>query len=397
MLTELGVSVPTCRRILVVDDEPGNLVVLEALLEDDWDVSTASSGAEAMAVLAEEGPVDLVIADQRMPGMTGVELLAEIARRYPATVRIVLTAYTDVEPMMAAANLGLVYRFLLKPFDPVEMRAIVEDSMGLKGWAATLLSLVLALDARHKDLEHSTEALHEARERLLAEERLATLGQLVSDMTDELNNRSAALSLLLGLVRQTVLDPPVFRAAEEAWADLGALRELLQQVRDYTRATSGDFCVERIDPRELMQKTMELFLMEDLGHRCPVQAHCDPDLDTVKVDATRLQQALLALLRNAARASDAGRSIDIAARRLPSGVALEVEDHGQGMDAEQLANATEPFHSGFSSSGIGLGLEIVGLAAKAHGGRLSLDSAPGRGTKARIELPTRVMGGNDVA
>ena len=397
-LHELGVSVPTCRRILLVDDEPGNLEVLEALLEDDWDVATAESGEQALAILQEHGPVDLIIADQRMPGMSGVELLGEVARRHPATMRIVLTAYTDVEPMLAAANLGLVYRFLLKPYDSIEMTAIVEDALTVKSWAAALLALVTTLDARHQELAHRTEELRSARERLLAEERLTTLGQLVSDMTEELHNRSAALSLLLGLVRQTVLDPSVLEAAETAWSGLGALRELLQQVKDYTRATTAQLRLERITPRSLLGGTMELFLMEDLGHCCPVVAHQDPALLELELDAGRTRQALLALLRNAARASLPGETIRLSALLDPRGrVVLEVSDQGQGMDPELQAMATDPFFSGFSFPGIGLGLEIARLAAHAHEGVLELDSAPSHGTTARIVLPAGVAGGTDGA
>mgnify|MGYP002640470385 CR=1 FL=1 len=392
-LEELGVPVPKCQRVLLVDDEQGNLEVLEALLEDDWEVFTALSGDEALALLRAKGSVDLIIADQRMPGMTGVELLGEVARRHPATMRIVLTGFSDVEPMLAAANLGLVYRFLLKPFDPAEMRVIVADALRVKSWAAALLSLVMALDGRRAQLEAAQLDLHEARGQLLAEERLATLGKLVSEMAGELQTRSAALSLLLGLVRQTVLDPPVLQAAEAAWSGLGALRELLQQVRDYTRATSSAHAVAPTDPRALLSGTMELFLMEDLGHRCPVAAHHAPDLGVITVDTTRVKQALLALLRNAARASQPGQPIQLSVSTDEQGqLILEVRDPGVGMSEEQLERAREPFYSGFPSPGIGLGLEIAQLGARAHGGRLELDSEPGVGTCARLVLPAAVVG-----
>jgi len=395
LLAELGVSVPRCRRVLVVDDEPGNLDVLEALLEDEFDVFTALNGDEALELLRFEGPIDLIIADQRMPGMTGVELLGEVARRHPATIRIVLTGFTDVEPMLAAANLGLVYRFLLKPFDTAEMHAIVADALRVKAWAATLLTLVTALDARHAELERAQRELMEAREQLLAEERLSTLGNLVTDMAGELQTRSAALSLLLGLVRQTVLDPPVLKAAEAAWAGLGNLRELLQQVRDYTRATSGSLQIEAIAPRALIGGTMELFLMEDLGHHCPVLAQHDPTLGPVVMDSLRMKQALLALLRNAVRASKPGDAIHLRAGMDTEGqVVLEVRDQGQGMSAELLARAPEPFFSAFPSPGIGLGLEIARLAAAAHGGTLELEGPDEGGIAARIILPAASIEGS---
>ena len=110
VLRRLGLTPPTCRRILVVDDEPDVLAVLEATLEDAWEVHTARDGPEALQLLDELDAVDLVISDQRMPGMTGVDLLAVVAERAPETVRMVLTGYSDVAPIADAVNRGSVYR-----------------------------------------------------------------------------------------------------------------------------------------------------------------------------------------------------------------------------------------------------------------------------------------------
>ncbi len=393
-MDELDVPVPLCRRVLLVDDEQGNLDVLAAVLEDDWEVITAPGGPQALAILEERGQVDLIIADQRMPGMTGVELLGQVAHKHPATMRIVLTGYTDVEPMLAAANLGLVYRFLLKPFDPLEMRALVQDAMQVKACAAALLELVTALDRRRRRLEESTIRLAEAREQLLAEERLETLGKLVARVAKELRPQTASLSLLLGLIRQTAQDEHVLDAAEAAWAGLATLRELLQQVRDYTQAATGAPRFRPVPPKKLLAETMELFLMEELGHLCPVHVGEVAFHEAMHVDSARLQQALLALLRNAVCASEPDEAIVVAIRREETGeIALEVRDRGRGMSSAELTEACRPFSQGFGSTGLGLGLEVARLGAHTHGGRLYLGSSPGEGTTARIVLPERLARG----
>ncbi len=395
-LDQLGVPVPTCRRVLVVDDEPSNLEVLSALLEDDWDVRTAASGDQALKLLAAEGPVDLIIADQRMPGITGVELLSQVAREYPATMRIVLTGYTDVEPMLAAANLGLVYRFMFKPYDPYEIRAVVTDALQLRAWASALLALATALDRRRRELQTGTRELKEAREQLVTEERLTTLGRLVTGMAMDLRSQSGSLSLLLGLVRQTIDDPQVLQAGQRAWDGLGQLRDLLQQVSAYTSATTSRPVFAAVTPAALFAGAVELFLMEELGHRCAVQASQEAASEPIMVDAKQLQQALLAMLRNAARASEQGAAIQLAARRGVEGaVSLEVSDQGRGMDSPTLARARDPFFSGYDSPGIGLGLEIARLAAEAHGGELQLESQEGLGSTCRLLLPARRAGGDD--
>ena len=114
MLTELNLDKPRCRGVLLVDDEFEVLAVLEALLDDDWDVHTAQSGKAALELLESEPTIQLVITDQRMPEMTGVELLQTVAESHPDLYRMVLTAYSDVDPIVAAINQGKVDQFILK-------------------------------------------------------------------------------------------------------------------------------------------------------------------------------------------------------------------------------------------------------------------------------------------
>jgi putative nucleotidyltransferase with HDIG domain len=108
-------------KIMVVDDEPANLRLLERLFRRDYQVVAASSGAEALRLL-EQHDVALLITDQRMPGMTGIELLGHAARLRPHMVRIILTGYTDIEALVEAINCGQVYRYLTKPWNNEDLR-----------------------------------------------------------------------------------------------------------------------------------------------------------------------------------------------------------------------------------------------------------------------------------
>ncbi|HET8532897.1 MAG TPA: response regulator, partial [Methylomirabilota bacterium] len=92
--------------ILIVDDEPRVLDALEAILAAEFRVLRAGHGEEALACLAAEPDVAVIVTDHRMPGMTGVELLSRSQERAPDAVRIVLTAYTDVDSLMEAINTG---------------------------------------------------------------------------------------------------------------------------------------------------------------------------------------------------------------------------------------------------------------------------------------------------
>lgn len=114
--------------ILVVDDEPDNLALLERVLRREYTIFVANSGAEALELL-ENAEVDMIISDQRMPNMSGAELLGEAYQRNPNQVRILLTAYSDVKDIIQAVNAGHIYQYLGKPWDPDELKLTVRRAL----------------------------------------------------------------------------------------------------------------------------------------------------------------------------------------------------------------------------------------------------------------------------
>ncbi|MBV8859798.1 MAG: HDOD domain-containing protein [Acidobacteria bacterium] len=115
-------------KIMIVDDEPANLRLLERLFRRDYTVISASSGEEALRLL-EQHDVALLITDQRMPGMTGIELLKHTAPLRPHMVRIILTGYTDVTSLVEAINCGQVYKYVTKPWDNEVLRLTVSRAL----------------------------------------------------------------------------------------------------------------------------------------------------------------------------------------------------------------------------------------------------------------------------
>jgi two-component system response regulator AtoC len=111
--------------ILVVDDEQDNLDAFRFNFRKTFDILTANSGPEALGILAEKD-VAVVVTDQRMPKMTGVELLREVREKHPDSVGIILTAFTDVDVLIEAINLGQVYRYITKPWDAKEVRGVLQ-------------------------------------------------------------------------------------------------------------------------------------------------------------------------------------------------------------------------------------------------------------------------------
>src|ERR1700741_1210118 len=110
-------------KLLLVDDEMANIRLLERLVREDYQCLTATSGEEAIQLL-DQHEVAVIITDQRMPNMTGIELLKRSAGRRPHMVRILLTGYTDLEALVEAVNCGLVYMYVSKPWknDDLKLR-----------------------------------------------------------------------------------------------------------------------------------------------------------------------------------------------------------------------------------------------------------------------------------
>ncbi|MDY6937857.1 MAG: response regulator [Cyanobacteriota bacterium] len=113
-------------KMLVVDDEPDNLDLLYRTFRRDFQVTKAESGVQALEVLEREGEVAVIISDQRMPEMKGTEFLSKTVPQFPNTVRIILTGFTDIEDLVEAINSGQVYKYITKPWDPTELKKVVQ-------------------------------------------------------------------------------------------------------------------------------------------------------------------------------------------------------------------------------------------------------------------------------
>ncbi len=116
-------------KVLVVDDELANLQKLQRTLLDRYCVLAASSGSEALEIARKDGAIAVIVADQRMPDMTGTEFLRETLEFLPDAVRIILTGFTDVDVLMEAINTCKVFRYIVKPWDPPDLLMTIEQGL----------------------------------------------------------------------------------------------------------------------------------------------------------------------------------------------------------------------------------------------------------------------------
>ncbi|MBY0400188.1 response regulator, partial [Myxococcota bacterium] len=136
-------------RILIVDDEEAILETLTFTFMDHYDVLTTPDPRAALGILEANAPVAVIITDQRMPGLTGVELLRQVYECFPETVRIILTGFADSEATIKAINDGHIYGYVNKPWEPDELKAMVRRAVELH--ALTLENRRLVEDLRHSN------------------------------------------------------------------------------------------------------------------------------------------------------------------------------------------------------------------------------------------------------
>jgi signal transduction histidine kinase len=376
--------------VLAVDDEPANQRAVRRALSDDCRVLTAGSGAEALALMARE-PVALVIADHRMPGMSGGEFLAETVDHYPEVIRIVLTGYPEVDTLLDAINRAHVYHFLGKPWEVRELRQVVRR--GLDRFEAAAERGRLLAELRDSALRAQREA--EQKTRLLAL------------TAHELGTPLHILVNAVALMREADLP-----AAAAGWID-AAERAAVWLVRGVSQLHDA----ARIRARALLLRpqsvTLEPLLnaaISDVrtaaaGRALDIALACGPMPRAVRADPDWLRRAVDDLLTNAVRFTPDGGRVRVAAWAEDGWDALAVSDNGIGIAAEHLADVFEPFSvaggdpllhgSGrlaFGARGLGLGLAMVRGIARAHGGSVEAQSALGRGSCFTIRLPRGAVG-----
>lgn len=371
--------------VLYVDDEPINLRVFEANFKQRFRIVTCISGTETLERLRTMGEVAVLISDQRMPGMTGVELLEKARELLPDAQRMLITAYSDMQAVMDAVNRGQVSRYFVKPWVKEELLGALDEAVRVHGL---------------------TIRLREMQARLLQAERLATLGQVSAGIAHELMNPVSYLSQNVEVMRTELAsistyllprlaelpDAETQAALEElphilADIEQGArhVRQVALGIRNQVRGQDVEETSDLADVAGFVSKLAraEVRNRSQLSVRGPsVKVHGGP---------VKLSQVLLNLIVNAAQAMDegmAGGRIELGwEANTPEDVRVWVTDNGRGIPAELQQRVFEPlFTTKPVGVGTGLGLSICRELVAELGGTLTLTSELGKGTTVEIHL-----------
>ena len=384
-----GIGETLTGRVLIVDDDVGNLDVLRAFLDGDYGVREAQSAEAALAVLETER-FDVIVCDQRMPGMTGIDMLTTVRERYPDVAGILLTAYTDTPVLVDAINRARVFRHMHKPWEPEDLLLAVAQASAMVQHRRLNARLLEALSVRSDELKGALDELRAAQHRMLHLERLGTIGRLTAGVTHDLRNTLGGLTLLESLFEAQQVSPRLMaplRVGVSATRNLMATLSTLHQFAAGSLALSwGD-----VDVTDVVRDALVLAGLEMEQRRSRCVTHFVDDLPLVRCDRARILQVLVNLLRNAMQSTDGPQAIVVDVGRTPTGVAIAVQDEGPGVAPEIASRLFDPFESTKGAQGLGMGLYMCRLIMEQHGGsiRLVAPTLPGTGARFVIELRER--------
>jgi signal transduction histidine kinase len=380
--------------ILVVDDEPDVVQSIQDLLRLDYKVLGATRAIEGLRIM-ENVEVHVVMSDQRMPEVTGVEFLRRVRDNHPDTIRLLITGYADIKAVIDAINQGSVYRYITKPWDPDELQTIIRQAAEQRDLLEERKRLLAELTNKNQELEEANAELKQANSLKEAFIRVAS------------HELRTPLTIISGLTELALKTPDCMTEGIRLWltSSFKACERMDRLVDQLTKMLiAGDFA------RTLDRKPTDLAdLIRSAAHE--VKPFVDqrkqeltldlaPDLGTIDVEMEKIRDSLENLLLNAIKFTPDGGKILLCARRTENGsVEMRVCDSGVGIDASHRPHLFKTFFTGldvsrhssgrfeFNRRGMGLGLSLVKAFIEMHGGKIDVASEPGKGSTFTITLP----------
>jgi signal transduction histidine kinase len=385
---------PRRHTLLIVDDEVDVLDSLRHQFHRSYRVLTCALGAQAVEILKNDD-VELILSDQRMPGMSGDQFLREARQLKPYAIRMLFTGYADMQAVINAVNEGHIFRYILKPWDTAELEGIIRQAVEQYDLLAERRRLVSQLQSANVELKK-------------ANDDLARAGQLKTAFIEVASHEfNTPITLVLGLIELLRLSNAT-RGDEES----EILRQITASGRQLARLVTNMLTLLRAEDfrRTLKRSPIKLAELFDrvvdqvrpfiMVRKLQLRVALDEDLGAFEIDADKIGAVVINLLTNAIKFTPDGGAIELVARRAGDDAAeIQVADRGVGLDPQALQHLFQPFftqldpsrHSsgdfGFCKRGLGLGLSIAKQFVEMHGGRIAAESDEGHGTRITIHLP----------
>lgn len=350
--------------ILVVDDESDNVDALERLFRKKHHVLKATSGKDALQIL-KDNKVSLIVSDQRMPHMSGVDFLAKSQKIRPEAMRILLTGYTDIDSVISAINTGQIYRYVTKPWDPVDLTATVDRAIEQFELSAELKDKNIALSKALAELK----VLDEAKT------------QFMVLINHELKTPLTVMLSYLELLGETPLSEEQTKFLSRVNSAAARLQQLISDSLELVSAEAGllKTSISSTTTSELF-KNLESDFEEALSKR-ELSLLIDDPILKLKTDARLLRTVFSRLLDNASKFAKEGSSIHVQAEARSNGIEFIIANEGKPIGAAQIDKILRPFSLDENmlnhSKGTGLGLTLCRAILNRLDSELSIECIKG--------------------
>ena len=378
--------------ILYVDDEERSLKNFTRAFGDEFRVFTATNAQAGLKLLEQHADeIGLLMTDQRMPGEKGVWLLERARQFRPRILRLLVTAYADMDAAIAAVNSGAIYKYVTKPWDPPQLELTLRQG----------LEFFMVQAERDQLLREKLSVLRN----MMIADRIVSLGLLAAGLSHHIRNSLVAV--------KTFLDLAPAKMAEEK-TDLNGLRnpdfwkEYHQNVqsqiekingllKDLWTASEGNPPSQFADEVLLHQAVgaaLEMFKAQFAARRIEIENRIPDSLPPLSVDKTKFSRLFELLLKDELAMLPADSRVTLSAELQKGGakpeITVQISDNGPGLPQEALRVIFDPFvMRGGVPSECGIHLMACFFIVHHHGGKIEARSEPGRGTTFTIRLPLK--------
>lgn len=376
--------------IVYVDDEEKSLRAFARAFGDTFRILTAPSAPEGLRLLQEQGDeIGVLMTDQRMPGKQGVWLLEQARQQHPRIIRILVTAYADMDAAIHAVNSGAIYKYVSKPWDPPAL--------------ATLLRRALEFFAVQRERDQLVREKMSMLHSLMIADRLLSLGLLAAGLSHHIRNALVSVKTFLdlapGKLQDEGLDPGNLRHPD-FWRDyygnvqsqINRINGMLKDLWLASEKPAFEF-KDVVRLRDVLELVLEKYRPDLEAKNIQVIDEIPADLPHLTVDHKRFSRLFELLLEDELVSLPTGSHLRLSARvqseeRQPQCIRLELEDDGPGLPREALHLMFDPFMvRSDSPSEYGIRLMACFFIVHQHGGKIVARSREGRGTVFVLRLP----------
>lgn len=377
------------KHVLFIDDEENILTALQrAFGSEPYGIATTISAVEAMDAI-RGGKIKVVVCDQRMPGVSGVEFLRTVKEQYPDIVRILFTGYTDFSTVEEAINLSEAYRFITKPWNTQELKAIVRQAMERYDLVTENKRLFEITRAKNEELEvlnGKLKLMYEAQK------------EFTSTVSHELRTPLASIKTAIDILISGTpgeMNADQMNILGKAERNVTRLKNLINEVLDLSKLESGkmEFDLQENNINDLIREVVDSHAPVAEQKGLFLKAELDDTIPGAAFDYEKIVQVFHNVIHNAIKfTKEGGITVSSQSRKEHNHIEVRVRDTGIGIKEEHLLKIFDKFQqlgdpAMRGEGGTGLGLSICREIITRHGGKIWAESSHGEGTSFWLILP----------